>query len=97
MRKPLPNALDIVLRGGLPWAVTPHAGVGLLLEPGRGRGAMAAAERVSRQPRSVKGRGEGRRGAVCPIDGPTGEQAGASRGLGSRLVGQGRIQTLHAE
>ena len=29
-RKPLPNALDIDLRGGLTDKVTPHAGVALL-------------------------------------------------------------------
>lgn len=45
MRKPLANALDIDVRGGLTDKVTPHAGVALLLETGRRSGVLAAAER----------------------------------------------------
>ena len=43
MRKPMPNALDIDLRGGLTHEVTPSAGAALLLETGRRSGVMAAA------------------------------------------------------
>jgi len=59
VRKPLPNALDIDFRGGLTSAVTPHAGVGLLIETGRRSGVMAAAERHLPQKRSPKGLGQG--------------------------------------
>ena len=59
MRKPLPNALDIDLRGGLTEEVTPHAGVGLLIELGRRSGVMAAAERCLPKRKSSKGLGEG--------------------------------------
>jgi len=59
MRKPMPNALDIDLGGGLTEAVTPHAGVALLVETGRRSGAMAAAERHLPQKRSPKGLGQG--------------------------------------
>ena len=59
MRKPLPNALDIDLRGGLTEEVTPHAGVSLLVELGRRSGVMAAAERCLPAKRSGKGLGQG--------------------------------------
>ncbi len=59
MRKPLPNALDIDLRGGLTEEVTPHAGVGLLIELGRRSGVMAAAERHLPKRKSSKGLGQG--------------------------------------
>jgi hypothetical protein len=58
MRKPLPNALDIDLRGGLTSAVTPHAGVALLIETGRRSGVMAAAARHLPAKRSPKGLGQ---------------------------------------
>jgi hypothetical protein len=44
MRRPLAKALDINLRGGLADAVTPHAGVTLLIELRRRSGTLAAAE-----------------------------------------------------
>jgi Transposase DDE domain group 1 len=59
MRKPLPNALDIDFRGGLTEEVTPHAGVGLLIELGRRSGVMAAAERHLPKRKSSKGLGQG--------------------------------------
>jgi Transposase DDE domain group 1 len=59
MRKPLPNALDIDLRGGLTDAVTPHAGSALLIELGRRSGVMAAAERHLPAKRSSRGLGQG--------------------------------------
>jgi len=43
MRKPLPNALDIDLAGGLTQEVTPHASLALLIELGRRSGVMALA------------------------------------------------------
>jgi len=59
MRKPMPNALDIDLRGGLTTAVTPHAGIALFIETGRRSGVMAAAERRLSPKRSAKGLGQG--------------------------------------
>jgi hypothetical protein len=59
MRKPLPNALDIDLRGGLTDEVTPHAGVALLIEVGRRSGVPAAAEKHLPAKRSSKGLGQG--------------------------------------
>ena len=59
MRKPLPNALDIDLQGGLTEQVTPHAGVALLIELGRRSGVLAAAERQLPTKRSAKGLGQG--------------------------------------
>jgi len=59
MRKPLPNALDLDLRGGLTEEVTPHAGVALLLELGRRSGVMAAAEKHLPAKRTAKGLGQG--------------------------------------
>src|SRR5439155_12372940 len=59
MRKPLPNALDIDLRGGLTEEVTPHAGVALLIELGRRSGVMAAAEKSLPPKQSAKGLGQG--------------------------------------
>lgn len=58
-RKPLANALDIDLRGGLTDAVTPHAGVGLLIDCLRRAGVPAAAERHLPPKRSPKGLGQG--------------------------------------
>ena len=78
MRKPLPNALDIALRGGLTEAVTPHAGVALLIEAGRRSGVLAAAEKHLPPKRSAKGLGQGQfvegvvvlsaLGGECPDD-----------------------------
>jgi len=59
MRRPLPNALDIDLRGGLTDAVTPHAGSALLIELGRRSGVLAAAERHLPTKKSTKGLGPG--------------------------------------
>ena len=59
MRKPLPNALDIDLRGGLTEEVTPHAGSALLIELGRRSGSMAAAEKYLLPQKSAKGLGQG--------------------------------------
>lgn len=59
MRKPLPNALDIDLAGGLTEEVTPHAGVALLVELGRRSGVMAAAEKYLPPKKSAKGLGQG--------------------------------------
>ena len=59
MRRPLPNALDIDLRGGLTDQVTPHAGSALLIELGRRSGALAAAERHLSAKKSSKGLGQG--------------------------------------
>lgn len=59
MRKPLPNALDIDLEGGLTEEVTPHAGVALLVELGRRSGMMAVAEKYLPPKRSAKGLGQG--------------------------------------
>ena len=58
-RKPLPNTLDIDLRGGLTDAVTPHAGVALLIDCLRRAGVPAAAERHLPAKRSPKGLGQG--------------------------------------
>ncbi len=58
-RKPLPNALDIDLRGGLTDAVTPHAGAALLIEAIRRSGVPAAAERHLPAKRSPRGLGQG--------------------------------------
>jgi hypothetical protein len=55
MRKPLPNALDIDFAGGLSTEVTPHAGVGLLIELGRRSGVMAAAGKHLPAKKSAKG------------------------------------------
>jgi len=58
-RRPLPNALDIDLRGGLTDEVTPHAGAALLIELGRRSGVMAAAEKHLPARKSRKGLGHG--------------------------------------
>ena len=58
MRKPLPNALDIDLAGGLTEEVTPHAGVALLVELGRRSGVMAAAKKYLPPKKSAKGLGQ---------------------------------------
>jgi hypothetical protein len=54
-RRPLANALDIDLRGGLTDQVTPHAGSALLIELGRRSGVVAAAERHLPAKQSAKG------------------------------------------
>jgi Transposase DDE domain group 1 len=59
MRRPLANALDIDLRGGLADAVTPHAGVALLIELGRRGGVVGAAEKHLPAKRSPKGLRQG--------------------------------------
>src|SRR3954453_850275 len=56
-RRPLPNALDLDLRGGLTDAVTPHAGVALLLDLGRRSGVSSAADRHLPAKKSAKGLG----------------------------------------
>ncbi|CAN5549066.1 IS1380-like element ISMsm3 family transposase [soil metagenome] len=58
-RKPMPNALDIDLRGGLTDQVTPHAGAVLLIDCLRRSGLVAAAERHLPAKRSPKGLGQG--------------------------------------
>jgi hypothetical protein len=58
VRKPLPNALDIDLAGGLTEEVTPHAGVALLVELGRRSGVMAAANKYLPAKKSAKGLGQ---------------------------------------
>jgi len=58
MRTPLPNALDIDFAGGLTREVTPHAGVGLLVELGRVSGVMAAAAKYLPAKKSAKGLGQ---------------------------------------
>jgi hypothetical protein len=58
-RKPLPNALDIDLRGGLTDKVTPSAGVALLIDAMRRAGVPAAADRHLPAKRSPKGLGQG--------------------------------------
>jgi len=58
VRKPLPNALDIDLAGGLTDEVTPHAGVALLVELGRRSGVMAAARKYLPPKKSAKGLGQ---------------------------------------
>lgn len=55
MRRPLANALDIDLRGGLTDAVTPHAGSALLIDLIRRSGVTAAAERYLPAKKSSKG------------------------------------------
>jgi hypothetical protein len=59
-RRPLPNALDIDLRGGLTSEVTPHAGVALLIDCLRRAGVPAAAERHLPAKRSPRGLSQGR-------------------------------------
>jgi hypothetical protein len=59
-RKPLPNALDIDLRGGLTDKVTPHAGVALLIDALRRAGVPTAAQRHLPAKRSPKGLDQGR-------------------------------------
>jgi hypothetical protein len=54
-RRPLANALDIDLRGGLTDQVTPHAGSALLIELGRRSGVIGAAEQSLPAKRSPKG------------------------------------------
>lgn len=58
-RKPLPDALDVDLRGGLTDQVTPNAGVALLIDAMRRAGVPAAAERHLPAKRSPKGLGQG--------------------------------------
>lgn len=60
MRKPMPNALDIDLRGGLTDGVTPHAGAALLIDCIRRSGVPAAAARHLPAKRSPKGLDQGR-------------------------------------
>ncbi|MFN0071672.1 MAG: hypothetical protein ACKVVP_09330 [Chloroflexota bacterium] len=55
MRRPLANALDIDLRGGLTDAVTPHAGSALLIDLGRRSGVIPAAEKHLPRKTSTKG------------------------------------------
>jgi hypothetical protein len=58
MRKPMSNALDIDFAGGLTREVTPHAGVGLLVELGRRSGVVAAAAKYLPAKKSAKGLGQ---------------------------------------
>jgi hypothetical protein len=55
MRRPVANALDIDLAGGLTDQVTPHAGSALLIELMRRSGVVASAERHLPAKRSTKG------------------------------------------
>src|ERR671937_2113976 len=55
MRRPLANALDIDLRGGLTDQVTPHAGPALLIDLIRRSCVAAAAERSLPGKKSTKG------------------------------------------
>lgn len=59
MRRPMPNALDIDIRGGLTDQVTPHAGAALLIDCIRRAGVPAAADRHLPAKRSPKGLGQG--------------------------------------
>jgi hypothetical protein len=59
MRRPLPNGLDIDLRGGLTDQATPHAGSALLIELGRRSGVLAAAEQHLPAKKSSRGLGQG--------------------------------------
>jgi hypothetical protein len=59
MRKPLPNALDIDLRGGLTDAVTPHAGTSLLIDLLRRSQTLAVAEKSLPPKKSPKGLSQG--------------------------------------
>lgn len=59
MRRPLANALDIDLAGGLTDQVTPHAGSALLIELGRRSGVIGAAERHLPPKKSTKGLRQG--------------------------------------
>lgn len=77
-RKGLPSRLEMEFDGGLTQAVTPHAGVALLIELGRVSGVMAAAERSLPAKKSPKGLGQGQLvesfviltalGGECPDD-----------------------------
>lgn len=58
-RKPLPNALDIDLRGGLTYRVTPSPEAALLIDRVRRAGVTQAAERHLPAKRSPKGLGQG--------------------------------------
>lgn len=59
MRRPLANALDIDLAGGLTDQVTPHAGSALLIELMRRSGVIVAAERHLPVRKSTKGLRQG--------------------------------------
>ena len=59
VRRPLANALDLDVRGGLTDQVTPHAGSAFLLERSRQSGTIAAAERYLRTKLSRKGLRQG--------------------------------------
>src|SRR5207302_4126553 len=59
MRKPLANALDLDLRGGLTDKVTPQAGVAVLIELGRRSGVIAAAAQALPAKSSPKGLRQG--------------------------------------
>ena len=59
MRRPLANALDIDLAGGLTDQVTPHAGSALLIELMRRSGVVAASERHLPAKKSTKGLRQG--------------------------------------
>lgn len=77
-RKGLPSRLEMAFEGGLTEAVTPHAGVALLIELGRVSGVMATAERCLPAKKSPKGLGQGQLvesfviltalGGECPDD-----------------------------
>src|SRR5207302_1376207 len=56
-RRPLPNALDLDLQGGLTDAVTPHAGIALLIDLGRRSGVLLAADQHLPPKKSGKGLG----------------------------------------
>ncbi len=58
-RKGLPERLEMAFEGGLTEAVTPYAGVALLIELGRISGVMATAERCLPAKKSPQGLGQG--------------------------------------
>ena len=72
MRKPLPNALDIDLAGGLTEEVTPPAGVALLIELGRRSGVMAAAGKDLPPKKAAKGTIRAVAAAAGPLLDPPG-------------------------
>lgn len=59
MCKPLPKRVELEFEDGLNEAITPHAGVTLLVELGRMSGVMTTAERCLPAKQSPKGLGQG--------------------------------------
>jgi hypothetical protein len=75
-RRPLPNALDLDLRGDLTDAATPHAGVALLIDLRRRSGVILAADRHLPPKKSAAPASRAPRGwrpcatSGCPCCGP---------------------------